>query len=356
MFRLAPSKFATPARFDPAEISRRKSRNRKLALLGGITIAVGTFQFKFNECINVVNNPSGVVDPNKIFFARMFFGRLRSKIIGSLMEKDLSVSMREPIYRAYANVTGVNLSEIRYPLDSYRSVQEFFTRPLKKGVRPMETTDPLCLVSPADSEVIACGDASELEDRLPQVKGTSYSLKGFLGSDPFRTMTKSSGKSKSVLKYIVLYLCPGDYHRFHSPTNFHVTSGKHFSGEVLSVNRLSLGFLNDVFTVNERVVLSGTWSQGQMHYGAVAAHGVGNIKMSFENKLKTNDVRTVPVYCGGDIRTRTFDEKFNFGDEIGMFKLGSTIVMIFESSENMEWTVKDGDRVKVGQTLLKPKA
>lgn len=356
MFRAFASRhFATPARFDPAEIAKKKSRTRKLYLLGGLTIAVGTFQYKFNECISVVGNPSDVLEPNKLFYARMLFGRLRSKIIGSLMDREVSVSMREPLYRFYSKMTGVNLDEIRYPLDSFRSVQDFFTRPLKKNCRPMETKNPLCLVSPADSEVICLGDACELEDRLPQVKGTSYSLKGFLGSDPFRHMDikDKQSKSRSVLKYIVLYLCPGDYHRFHSPTNFHVTNAKHFSGEVLSVNKLSLRFLNDVFTVNERVVLSGTWSQGQMHYAAVAAHGVGNIKMSFENKLKTNDVRTVPVYCGGDIRTRTFDESFNFGDEIGMFKLGSTIVMVFESSPAMEWTVKEGDKVKVGQLLLK---
>ena len=355
MFRALRSRhFATPARFDPAEIAKKKSRNRKLYLLGGLSIAVGTFQYKFNECISVVGNPSGVVEPNKLFYARMIFGRLRSKIIGSIMDRDVSVSMREPLYRFYSRMTGVNLDEIRYPIDSFRSMQEFFTRPLKKDCRPMETSNPLCLVSPADSEVICFGDASDIDDRLPQVKGTTYSLKGFLGSDPFRHMdTRDKSKARSVLKYVVLYLCPGDYHRFHSPTNFHMTNAKHFSGEVLSVNKLSLKFLNDVFTVNERVVLSGTWSQGQMHYAAVAAHGVGNIKMSFENKLKTNDVRTVPVYCGGDIRNRTFDETFNFGDEIGMFKLGSTIVMIFESSPDMQWAVKEGDKVKVGQLLLR---
>ena len=124
---------------------------------------------------------------------------------------------------------------------------------------------------------------------------------------------------------------------------------------MLSVNKLSLKYLNDVFSVNERVVLSGTWSQGNMWYSAVAAHGVGNIKLSFENRLRTNDVRTVPVYCGGDVRNRQFDEKLVHGDEVGLFKLGSTIVMVFEASKNMEWAIKEGDRVKVGQLLLKPK-
>ena len=347
-------RFAIPARFDPQEIAKQSRRKRKLYLMGGLVVAVATFQYKFKECLDVVDNPAGVQDIHTLFFARIFFGRLRSKLIGMLADREVSVGNREMIYSTYAKATGVNLDEMRYPIDSYRTIQEFFTRPLKAGIRPLATVDPLCIVSPADSEVIACGDVIPGQDRLPQVKGTTYSLKGFLGLDPTRTLA-GSGKSRPVLKYIVLYLCPGDYHRFHSPTNFHVTNAKHFSGEVLSVNRLSLKFLNDVFTVNERVVLGGTWSQGNMWYGAVAAHGVGNIKLSFESKLRTNDIRTVPVYCGGDVRNRAFDEHLNHGDEVGMFKLGSTIVMIFEASTNMEWNVKEGDKVQVGQLLLSPR-
>jgi phosphatidylserine decarboxylase len=343
--------FATPPRFNPVEVAKKTRRKRQLYLLAGVTLAVGTFDYKFRECLDVVGNPAGVQDPHKLFFARMFFGRLRSKIIGTLMEREVPVGMRASLYSTYAKATGVNLDEMRYPIDSYRTVQDFFTRPLKKDVRPMASTDPLCLVSPADSEVISCGDVTS--DRLPQVKGTTYSLKGFLGMDPTKTIA-ASGKSAPVLKYIVLYLCPGDYHRFHCPTRFHVTNAKHFSGEVISVNKAALHVLNDIFSVNERIVLGGAWSQGNMWYTAVAAHGVGNIKLSFENKLRTNDPRTVPVYCGGDIRDRVFDQHLEFGDEVGMFKLGSTIVMVFEASKNMEWTVKEGDHVKVGDLLLRP--
>ena len=356
--RTSVPRLATPARFDPAEISRKTRRKRQVWFVGGLLIAMGTFEYKFIECLKVVDNPAGVLNPHKLFFARLFFGRLRSMLIGSVMERELPVSLREPIYRLYAKATGVNLDEVRYPLASFRSMQEFFSRPLKKNCRPIATTDPLCLVSPADSEIIACGDITSGQDRLPQVKNTTYSLKGFLGTDPTRFIASSDeggSKSRSVFKYCVLYLAPGDYHRFHAPTDMHIVQGKHFSGEVLSVNKISLKFLNDVFSVNERVVLSGTWSQGQMHYAAVAAHGVGNMNMSFEKNLRTNDVRTVPVYCGGDIRVRPFDQSFTAGEEVGMFKLGSTIVLIFEASDNMEWAVNSGDKVKMGELLLRPK-
>ena len=354
MFRASGLQFATPARFDPAAIGLSKKRRRWVYFGLTVGLAAGTFEYKFRECLEVVGNPAGVVNPHRLFFARMMFGRLRSQWIGRLCEKELPVAWREGVYSAYAKMTGVDLSEMRYPIDSYRSVQEFFTRPLKKGLRPMQSLDPLCLVSPVDGEVIACGDITE--DRLPQVKGTSYSLKGFLGHDIIIKSAASNPKQAPVLKYVVLYLCPGDYHRFHSPTQFHVTQGKHFSGEVVSVNKLALKFLNDIFSVNERVVLSGTWAQGNMWFAPVAAHGVGNIKLSFESKLRSNDPRTVPVYCGGDIRTRVFDETFQHGDQIGMFKLGSTVVLVFEASSNMQWAVSQGDKVKLGQLLLHPPA
>ena len=350
-----PSVRRLVSRFDPVEIARKKKLKRKLYFGAGLVIAVGTFEYKFRECLSIVDNPSGILNPHRLFFARIFFGRLRSSMIGSIAEKKLPVSMRSIIYGTYAKLTGVDLGEMRYPIEAYSSLQEFFSRPLKANLRIPETTDPLCLVSPADSEIICCGDINPNEDRLPQIKNTSYSLRGFLGSSALPSTSVSTSHSP-VWKYVVLYLCPGDYHRFHSPTVFQVDSAKHFSGEVLSVNKLSLAFLNDVFSVNERVVLAGTWAQGTMYYAAVAAHGVGNIKLSFENKLRTNDVRTVPVYCGGDVRTRNFSENFSHGSEIGTFKLGSTIVLIFEASENMQWNVKSGDKVKVGQTLLSVKS
>lgn len=353
MFRFGTRLLGTPSRFDPVALLKQERIRRRLYLASGIAIAITTFDYKFQECLQVVDNPAGVLDPNRIFFARMFFGRMRSQFIGSLTEKELPVSMREPVYRFYSKCTGVNLEDIRYPLDSFRSIQDFFTRPLRKGIRPMATEDKLSLVSPADSEVIACGDITE--DRLPQVKGTSYSVKGFLGSDILKNHKGSQGAASSTWKYIVLYLCPGDYHRFHSPCQFKVDVGKHFSGEMLSVNKLSLKYLNDVFSVNERVVLSGKWAQGDMHYTAVAAHGVGNIKLSFEKNLKTNDPRTVPFYLGGDIRTRKLETDLAMGQEVGMFKLGSTIVLVFEASDNMQWNVKPGDKVKVGELIISPR-
>ncbi len=198
MFRFGSRLLSTPTRFDPVALLKQKRIRRRIYLASGLAIAVGTFDYKFQECLQVVDNPAGVLDPHRLFFARMLFGRMRSKFIGSIAERELPVSMREPLYRAYGKFTGANLEELRYPLDSYRTIQDFFSRPLKKGIRPMGTSDPLSLVSPSDSEVIAFGDISE--DRLPQVKGTSYSVKGFLGSDILknRELPGNTSYSKNI--------------------------------------------------------------------------------------------------------------------------------------------------------------
>lgn len=92
---------------------------------------------------------------------------------------------------------------------------------------------------------------------------------------------EAGGEKRATTKkccYAVLYLAPGDYHRFHSPCeSFRLMCGRHFPGEVLPVHKYFLRWLSDLFCLNERVVLSGEWEQGQMHMAAVAAYNVGNI-------------------------------------------------------------------------------
>ena len=303
---------------------------------------------KFTEAIQVVKNPADVRNPGQLFALRLLFGRTRSRIAGWLMNTTIPIFLRAPVFKAFASIYGVNLTEPRYPLDSYSTFQAFFERTLVEGARPIASNVPTQLVSPCDGEVLTIGDLSESSARIPQVKGATYSLKGFLGVDPFRHKDKSS-----VLKYAVIYLAPGDYHRFHSPTNFRIQQGRHFAGEVLPVSKHLVSWFDDLFALNERVVLSGSWALGQMHYGIVAAYNVGNIRLDFDDKLKTNDFRAMPVYRGGEVRTKGINESMAHGEPIGTFKLGSTIVLIFEAAKNSEWLIKESDKIKMGQLILK---
>lgn len=179
------------------------------------------------------------------------------------------------------------------------------------------------------------------------------------------------------LYYCVVYLAPGDYHRFHSPTAWVAESRRHFAGELYSVSPYLVKMLPGLFTLNERVVLLGRWRYGFFSFVPVGATNVGSIVINFDKELRTNSLLTdtaadkaaedaaqrgegysgfaeasykaaSPVLAGHAVRR---------GEEMGGFKLGSTIVLVFEApaggkgGRGWQWTVEKGQTVKMGQAL-----
>ncbi|KAL8454462.1 hypothetical protein Emed_000183 [Eimeria media] len=125
-------------------------------------------------------------------------------------------------------------------------------------------------------------------------------------------------------------------------------------GECLPVFRSFLAKFNDIFNVQERVVLSGSWIGGCLHLAAVAACNVGDIRLEKEPDLRTNRDRVVLRHLGGDIDIRTFRDKplqFGVGSHVGEFRLGSTIVLVFEAPQDFEFCVKPGQRILAGSRL-----
>lgn len=323
---------------------------------------VATLEYKFQECIDIVANPAQITAPHRIFWLRMLWGRTRSRFFGSFADFHMPVSFRIPAYRLFAWRYDANLDEIRYPLDSFKSFAEFFARPLKEGARPVSDM-PAGLVSPVDGQVLTHGVVSGLDARIEQVKGSTYNVTSFLGLDPADVPgdTDDGGIAPGVttaeasveIRYIVLYLPMGCYHRFHSPAKLTFFQGRHFCGETLPAFASVLERVPDIFSVNERVVLSGRWHFGQMHLVAVASTNVGNIWLDFDAKLKTNRMRDIAVYCGGDISSKFFPDGVELcaGETVGGFRLGSTVVLVFDAPHGFEWNVARGDSVRVGQPL-----
>jgi len=314
-----------------------------------VTAVIFVMNYKFKECIEVVGNPAQVTSPNTLFWLRLAFGRTRSRWFGSLGEAILPVKLREPLYKLYAWKYNANLDEIRYPLDSFQTFNEFFSRALRDGVRPI-SDEPNGLVSPVDGTLTTCGTVTCVGERIAQVKGATYSVKSFLGFEPIDDDLEDR---EAVVHYCVLYLAPGDYHRIHSPSEVEFKSGRHFCGEVLPLREWLLERVDDIFSVNERVVLSGTWRFGQIHLAAVAAANVGNIYLDFDERLKTNRLRDIAVHCGGDISSKLYPGgvRLSPGDHLGGFRLGSTVVLFFDAPKNFQWKVGLGDPVRVGEPL-----
>lgn len=198
-----------------------------------------------------------------------------------------------------------------------------------------------------------------------------------------------SKKTHTALYYCVVYLAPGDYHRFHSPVSWVVEKRRHFAGELYSVSPFLVKNLPGLFTLNERVVLLGRWRWGFFSYIPVGATNVGSIKVNFDAELRTNSLTTDTAADRAAEAAALHGEKYSGfseatyegaspvlkghalskGEEMGGFQLGSSIVLVFEAPKGerpsfdegfvgvderkggWKWHITAGQKVKVGQAL-----
>jgi phosphatidylserine decarboxylase len=159
------------------------------------------------------------------------------------------------------------------------------------------------------------------------------------------------------LWFLVVYLAPGDYHRFHSPTAWVVERRRHFTGDLFSVSPYIANRLRDLFVLNERVALLGRWQHGFYSMVPVGATNVGSIRINFDETLRTNTRKlshpphtfTEAVYTSAS--TILQGQPLLPGEEMGGFRLGSTIVLVFEAPKEWKFTVKAGDKVQVGEAI-----
>lgn len=338
-------RFQSLRRFKWSDVPKR--RRQLTYIMSAVAFSTYTLESKFEECIEIVGNKADITEPHTMFWLRVLFGRMRSRWVGAATDMRVPVALRSSLYSLFAWRYGVALEEVRYPLDAFPTFNDFFSRKLVEGARPISHV-PKGLVSPVDCTVTTVGQISEDNNRVEQVKGSTYNIRSFLGFDP-----RENAKEDSELHYVVLYLAPGNYHRIHSPCEVTVSKGRHFCGELLPVRPWFLQRFNDVLAVNERVALTGQWQFGLMNLVAVGAANTGSIFLDFDHKLKTNRLRDIAVHCGGDISDKLYPSgvQLRCGDPVGGFRMGSTVVLVFESPKGFEWSVAPGDSLKVGQPL-----
>mmetsp|Transcript_3153 Transcript_3153/g.4542 ORF Transcript_3153/g.4542 Transcript_3153/m.4542 type:complete len:460 (+) Transcript_3153:205-1584(+) len=267
--------------------------------------------------------------------------------------------MKYAIYMGWTKAYNCKLEEMKYPLEHYKSLCEFFLRPLKDGVRAVDMScEDGGMVSPVDGKVLHVGSSDASDDFsqiiLEQVKGMTYSLEEFVGPQPEGYVKSATGKKK--LHTIVLYLAPGDYHYFHSPAKWDIKERRHFPGNLLPVRPWAVEQVEGLYCKNERVALNGTWDQGFFSFVAVGALNVGSIDLDFDPELDTNKNSWFP-YSTPDraCLEKKYPEgiKAVRGQRLGDFNLGSTVVLVFETDESTEFTfnVSAGETVRVGERI-----
>lgn len=149
--------------------------------------------------------------------------RIPSRIWGMVHEIPLPSWIGVPLFQWWTKTFGCKLDEMKYPLEHYKNLAEFFSRPLKEGLRPIADSE---IVSPCDAKVTRFGTVTA-DGVLEQIKGSNYEL-----SDLLRTSVPKV-KDNHELYYCILYLAPGDYHRIHSSCQFAIKSRLHVPGKKL---------------------------------------------------------------------------------------------------------------------------
>jgi phosphatidylserine decarboxylase len=248
--------------------------------------------------------------------------------MGRLADYAWPDSVGKAVVNLYCRAYDVDLEECR-KASGFGSFDEFFTRELRDGARPFPP-DPGIVISPADGRVDSIGP---IDGRAFLVKGRPYRVDELLGdADEARRYEGGCGS--------VVYLSPRDYHRVHAPVSGEITVVRSMPGDYYPVNAIGVRHVHNLFVRNRRVAIAiDTHSSlGRVTVVMVAAMVVGRIT------VRGIDERDVPF---GTI-TPAKPIRVERGEEIGIFRLGSTAVVFFEPGAVNRWLVEDGP-VRFGQ-------
>ena len=231
----------------------------------------------------------------------------------------------------------VNMQEAANPdITSYASFNEFFTRPLRQGVRPLADADFICPVDGAISQLGAIE-----HDNIFQAKGHSYTTTALLGGDAELAEQFKNGS------FATLYLSPKDYHRIHMPCAGNLRRMIYVPGELFSVNPTTARGVPGLFARNERVVCVFDGEHGHFVLTLVGATIVGSMSTVWHgivNPPRSSNIRNWH-YDTENIRLQK-------GEEMGRFLLGSTVIMLFPKATlnfNSGWS--PANEIRMGETM-----
>ena len=258
-----------------------------------------------------------------------------SRLIARLAESKNSWLKNLLINRAIKTFD-INMDEaISDDLASYDSFNAFFTRQLKPEARPLDQGDRV-ITSPADGVISQAGKIAK--NKVLQAKNVDYSLARLVGDS-------NQAKHYENGVFATIYLSPKDYHRVHIPADGQLICSRYIPGELFSVNQQTAEMVPNLFARNERLVCEFK-SQQLGHFsvifvGAMLVAGIetvwGGMEKPGPGAVRETDHSDQAVY-------------FSKGDEIGRFKFGSTVILLFpENSVALDKNIEASNPVNVAE-------
>ena len=247
-------------------------------------------------------------------------------------------ALRRWVIRRFIRAFNVDMSEaaVSDP-DAYDTFEAFFTRRLKDGVRCWDE-DRLAIASPCDGAISECGPLNGR--RLIQAKGHYYSVDALLGD---------SGLGDAFVdgSFATIYLSPRDYHRVHMPQDARLERMAYIPGALYSVNTLTAATRPGLFARNERVVCMFRGATGRFAMILVGAMVVGGIRTTWAGRVTPRTMESWQMTADAPLA-------FERGDEMGLFELGSTVIMLYPSG-SIAWQpeLTHGAPGRLGQTLAR---
>lgn len=241
-----------------------------------------------------------------------------SRLVGKLAAAQAGI-LTTGLIKLFIKVYHINMEEAQFSqAKDYSSFNQFFTRALKQGARPIDST-PDGFIHPVDGTISQLGDI--LNGTLIQAKGHQYSLVTLLGGDQQTAQAFQGGK------FVTVYLAPKDYHRIHMPLAGTLTDMIYIPGDLFSVNPLTANNVPNLFARNERVVTIFKTEIGPVAIVLVGATIVASIETIW--------AQTITPPAGKQVVRWQYDHqgpnaiKLAKGVELGRFKLGSTVIACF---------------------------
>lgn len=244
--------------------------------------------------------------------------------------------LRDALIRHFVAAFNVDLGEAARGIGEFASFNDFFTRELKPGARPLADA-ARSILSPADGAISQLGTVTA--GRIVQAKGRDYTVAEILGGGAHAARFEGG-------RFITIYLSPSDYHRVHMPAAGRLRASTYLPGDLFSVSQETAAGVDRLFARNERLACLFDGPDGRFSSIMVGAMIVAGIDTVWPNTFSTHARARVDE----DFTAVAHD--FAAGDEMGRFRLGSTVVLLFEPGR-VEWleSLKAGDPLRMGQAI-----